>query len=110
MACQTLTSNGFVSQMLEEVLHHPLPIRRQDGLGMELDAFDVFCLMPHAHDRAVGEVARDFEAVRERLAVDDEGVVAADGDVLGDAFVEAFAAIAERRARTTWPPKHSPMA
>ena len=53
--------------------------------------------MADAHDRAISEVARDFEAVRQRRAVDDEGVVTSDGDVLRDAFVEALAVVTERR-------------
>ena len=64
---------------------------------MELDALDVFLLMPHAHDRAVGELTRDLEAVGQRRPVDDQGVVAADLDVLRQSLIETAAVVADSR-------------
>ena len=64
---------------------------------MELDALDVHLLVTHAHDRAVGELARDLEAVWKRHAVDDQGVIAADLHVLRQARIEAAAIVADGR-------------
>ena len=64
---------------------------------MELDALDVFLLVSHAHDRAVGEFTRDLEAIGQRRAVDDQGVIAADLDVLRQSLIEAATVVADAR-------------
>ena len=64
---------------------------------MELDALDVFLLVSHAHDRAVGELTRDLEAIGQRRTVDDQGVIAADLDVLRQSLIEAATVVADAR-------------
>src|SRR4051795_7355157 len=67
----------------EEVFQQPLPVRGEDGLGVELDPFGGQLAVADAHEHAAAG-GRGLEAVGERVRVDDERVVAPGLERRGD--------------------------
>jgi hypothetical protein len=53
-------STGFML-LLQEVLQHRVAVLGEDGLGVELHAFDGQFLVAHAHDLAVVGPGRDLQ-------------------------------------------------
>ncbi len=60
----------------EEVLQNLHATLGGDGLGVELDTEDRELFMPETHNFALGGLGRDFEAVREAVALDQQRMVA----------------------------------
>ena len=65
---------------------------------MELDAPDGKLLVFDAHDFAFVGFGRDFEAIGQCVALDDEGVIAGGGEGVGHAFEEVFAVVFHERS------------
>ena len=82
---------------MQEIPHELFAVGRQDGFGMELDALDGVLLVAHAHDRAVFQFGGDGEASGQRFSLDDERMVAADFQVLGQPRVKPLSIVADGR-------------
>src|SRR4051794_9360139 len=65
---------------MEEVPQHVLAVRREDRLGVELHALGGKVAVAHAHEDAAA-VRRGHQLAGQVVGVDDERVVAADGDL-----------------------------
>ena len=87
--------NGESGKMAQEILHHRLARGRQDGFRMELNALDVHLFMAYAHDGAIFELTRDFQAVWQARTVDNKRMITSDFDILRQPFVKAFAVVAD---------------
>src|SRR5215207_889965 len=66
----------------QKVGQQALALGGEDGLGVELHALNLKAAVAQAHDDAVGRRGRDFEAVGQTLALDDERVVARGGEAV----------------------------
>src|SRR4051794_26866799 len=78
----------------QEVAQQVLAVRRQDGLGMELDADRGERPVAHGHQDAAA-VRGGFELVRKGL-VHDQRVIARDGQRVGEAGEDALAVVGDR--------------
>src|ERR1700678_2437839 len=65
----------------------------QDGFGMKLHAFDAKFAMAQAHDDNVVRLGGNFQVARERLALDDERVVARCSEWFREIFENAAAIV-----------------
>ena len=70
---------------------------REDRLGMELHALDIELRVTESHHHPVVALCGDLELVRERLAVDDEGVVAGRHERLWQAGEHSGVGVANQR-------------
>src|SRR5215210_4674705 len=77
----------------QEVLQELVTASGQDALGVELDALDGVFAMPDAHDRTVFGTTGDDQALRDRLWLDDERMVACSLEALGKASVDSTAVV-----------------
>src|SRR5215207_2840886 len=79
---------------LQKVGQQALALGGEDGLGVELHALHLEEAVAQAHDDAVGRRGRDFEAVRQTLALDDERVVARGGEAVFEPLEDRPAVVA----------------
>ncbi len=83
---------------LEEIDEDALAVFGEDGFGMELDAPDGELFVAEAHDFAFGfGFGGDLEGVGQRVAFDEERVVAGGGEGVGHAFEEVAAIVVDGR-------------
>ncbi len=84
----------------EEVAEELDPDGSEDGLGVELDAFDGQLAVAQAHDGAVAGLGGTLQLAGQAFPLDDERVVARGGEPLGElaenglAVVQDFAGLA----------------
>src|SRR5271170_7111253 len=65
----------------DHIFHKPqttIPLKREDGLRMELHGLNGEMAMADAHDDAVFRFSGDFETCRKRRAIGVEGMIPAD--------------------------------
>src|SRR3712207_1233104 len=89
-ALRSVSRSIRVSSEVQEVLQQLAPAAGEDALGVELDALDREVAMPDAHDRTVLGSRGDNEALRHRVGLDDERVVAGRHEALLQARVDAL--------------------
>ena len=65
----------------------------EDALGVELHAPNGQLLVPQAHDFSFFSFGGDFQAIRQRVAFDDERVVARGDEGGGDVFEKVVAVV-----------------
>src|SRR4051794_38027335 len=87
----TRSSAAVTTSLGKEVAQQLLAVRREDGFGMELNAFGGQLAVADPHDHAAAE-RRALELVR-KVLVHDQRVVAAHGQRLREALVDAFAVV-----------------
>ncbi len=81
-----------------EVFEQLRPLRRQEALRVELDAVQRPDAVTHPHDLALVRPGADLEiGVVERLALDDEAVVARRLERVGQAAEDALTVVVDRR-------------
>ena len=74
-------------------MHHGVAVLGEDALGVELHTPDRQFLVPQAHDFTLLRLGGDLQTVRQRLAFDNERMVAR-GDVgRGDVFEQVIAVV-----------------
>ena len=74
-------------------MHHGVAVLGEDALGVELHTPDRQFLVPQAHDFTLLRLGGDLQTVRQRLAFDNERMVAR-GDVgRGDVFEQVLAVV-----------------
>ena len=82
MAC------GVASLELQEIRKHLLARIREDGFGVELDAFDRMTLVTKAHNKVAAARVRagggDLQAVGQSVGLDDQGMVTRGGERVGE--------------------------
>src|SRR5271157_5583918 len=89
--------NALLYDPCDKILEQRLAHLRENGFRMELDAlYGIFCV-PHAHNDAVLGLARYFETVGTRLALDDEAVVARGNERIGNVRVDLLAVVVDLR-------------
>ena len=77
----------------EEILEELFAAGGEDGLGVELDAFEFCAAVADAHDDAVVGFGSDGEFARKGFALDDERVVASGGERVGEFAEDAFCVV-----------------
>ena len=82
----------------EEVSDDRPPAVGQDAFRMKLHAPDGMLAMPHSHDLAFLGLGGDLEAVRKRVAFDDQGVVARRHKRIGHPLKQVLAVVFNRRS------------
>src|SRR5437868_1325642 len=65
---------------LEKIAHDHPAILGEDAFGMELHTPDWKFFVPNAHDLAFIGFRRDFQAVRNRIALNDERMISGGGE------------------------------
>src|SRR5215207_5101987 len=86
--------SGMGRLELQKVGQQALALGGEDGLGVELHALDLEAAVAQTHDDAVGRRGRDFEAVGQTLALDDERVVARRGEAVFESLEDRPAVVA----------------
>src|SRR3954449_6032704 len=81
---------------MEEVPQHGLAVRREDRFGVELHALGGQVAVAHAHEDAAA-VRRGHELAGQVVGVDDERVVAADGDLRRQSRVDVRPVVLDLR-------------
>ncbi len=83
---------------LQEIRQNLFAVFGEDGFGMELDAPDGVLFVAEAHDLAFGfGFGGDLEGVGQRVAFDEERVVAGGGEGIGHAFEKVAAIVIDGR-------------
>ena len=85
------------SNPVQKILHEFPALGGQDRLGVDLDTLDVVFPMADAHDDAVLRLGGDGEAVGQRRALHDEGMIAPDLEGIRQPRVEARAIVTDAR-------------
>ena len=69
----------------------------QEGFRVELYPLNGIFLMAHAHNLAVFRPSRDFQAIRQRAAFDNEAVITRTGNRIGQTLKHTLARMGHRR-------------
>src|SRR5262249_38808101 len=94
----TLAENSSRAD-LQEIAQQLRPLERQEALGVELHAVQRKGAVPHPHDLVLVGPGRDDEVgIAERVALDDEAVVAGRLERVGKAGKDALVIVMDQRS------------